>query len=240
MGKIKDERVGRGFSSNYCGDFEVIEYTKWNNVSVKFRDTGSVVTGLRWGHIVKGSVRDPLHRTVLGIGYIGLGKYKVRENGEMSKPYRVWMGMLVRCYSTCFHKNNPTYVGCTVCDEWHNYQTFCQWFYLNYKEGLVLDKDGIVAGNRVYSPSTCKFITATENSVLAQAKSYNITTPKGKVVEVYNLKAYCNEHRLTSSAMSQVALGRRSHHRGYTCKYAYETDEILAFPNDIELETKGE
>ena len=33
--------------------------------------------------------------------------------------YSRWKGMLVRCYSSNHKNKQPSYKGCTVCEEWH-------------------------------------------------------------------------------------------------------------------------
>jgi hypothetical protein len=100
--------------------------------------------------------------TVYGIGYIGKGKYKSKENGKNTHQYMTWREMIRRCYSEKYHERCPTYKGCSVAEEWHCFQNFAEWYDQNYYqiEGEVthLDKDIIVKGNRVYSPNTCVFV----------------------------------------------------------------------------------
>ena len=80
------------------------------------------------------------------------------KNAKLLKSYVKWNDMLRRCYSIKFHIMNPTYIGCTVCDEWKLYSNFKKWFDDNYIEGYELDKDIIIDGNKVYSPDKCCFI----------------------------------------------------------------------------------
>lgn len=51
------------------------------------------------------------------------------------------------------------------------------------------------------------------------AKNYTITTPKGEIIETYNLTKFCEEHNLDISNMSAVANGRRKHHKNYKISY---------------------
>ena len=71
--------------------------------------------------------------------------------------------MFDRCYYSGYQDNNPTYRGCTVAEEWHNFQNFAKWYEDNYIEGYQLDKDIKVEGNKVYGPDTCMFISKQEN-----------------------------------------------------------------------------
>ena len=42
------------------------------------------------------------------MGYLGEGKYKVSENGKLTKCYKVWRNMLERCYDKKYHEKRPT------------------------------------------------------------------------------------------------------------------------------------
>lgn len=74
--------------------------------------------------------------------------------------------MLRRCYDKEFQLKNKSYQGCTVCEEWHNFQNFAEWFYQNYFDGACLDKDLLCCGNKTYSPDKCCLITRSLNSFL--------------------------------------------------------------------------
>lgn len=96
--------------------------------------------------------------SVYGVGYIGEGEYNIREEGKALKVYILWKGMLERCYSKRYQSLYPTYIGCSVDEQWHNFQIFAQWFYDNYEEGFELDKDILIKGNKIYSSETCCFV----------------------------------------------------------------------------------
>ena len=76
-----------------------------------------------------------------------------------SCPYMsTWKSMLGRSYSTIIHSKNPTYRGCTVCDNWLTFSNFRKWMETQDWEGKSLDKDLLFEGNKVYSPETCVFV----------------------------------------------------------------------------------
>ena len=93
------------------------------------------------------------------------------KHGYYKHPlFWVWVSMVDRCYnpnSTNYHKYGAK--GVYVCDEWkHDAQTFIEWALNNgWKKGLYLDKDVLCCEQnisvKVYSPSTCKFLTQTES-----------------------------------------------------------------------------
>lgn len=217
-----DIRVGTIHSSNKWGDFEIVEYVSSIEVKIRFLDTNAV-TFCRAKHIRDGCVKDVYAPSVCGVGYLGEGVAKVRENKLKTKVYEVWTDMIKRCYNDTFTKKNPNYAGVTVCPEWHNFNTFSLWFNDNYKEGYHLDKDigsrGFV--DKVYSPTTCRFISQYDNSVEANAKSWTFVNPDGEVIDIYNLSVFCENNNLNRGCMRSVRDGKVLHHRGWTKPTSY-------------------
>lgn len=82
--------------------------------------------------------------------------------------YNSWCNMLRRCYCSTSN-NDPTYAGCTVCEEWKYFSNFKTWYDTNYIEGFHLDKDILVENNKVYSPDTCRYIPQYLNSLLTDS-----------------------------------------------------------------------
>ena len=81
--------------------------------------------------------------------------------------YAKWKSMLDRCYSDKHHKIAPTYKDCIVCNEWLTFSNFRKWM-MNQKWKIFnLDKDLLLEGNKVYSPSTCIFLHEKVNSFIS-------------------------------------------------------------------------
>lgn len=72
--------------------------------------------------------------------------------------------MIRRCYDAKYQERHPTYAGCTVSEDWHTFSRFREWMELQDFEGLQLDKDILIKGNKLYSPETCVFVTPMVNS----------------------------------------------------------------------------
>lgn len=108
-------------------------------------------------------------RPIYGVG-INDADYIIRPvvNGEkfVCPIFSKWEGILNRCYSESYQKRKPSYIGCTVCDEWLLFSNFKRWMESKSWEGLHLDKDLKVTGNKVYSPEMCIFVTQRVNSLL--------------------------------------------------------------------------
>lgn len=91
----------------------------------------------------------------------GIGITDIPEKiNNITQPYYTrWHCMLIRCYYIKEQETrNISYIGCSVCEEWHLLSTFKKWYDINYIDGYVLDKDILIDGNKVYSPETCCFI----------------------------------------------------------------------------------
>lgn len=85
--------------------------------------------------------------------------------------YERWVHMIRRCHSKLFLERNPTYEGCTVCDEWKYLSKFIEWVDNQpnkewYK--CELDKDFLINGNKVYSPETVVFISGDLNCFITE------------------------------------------------------------------------
>lgn len=93
---------------------------------------------------------------VYGIGIADLCTYD--DNKKILLSYTTWRNMMARCYSATYQKRWSTYIGCSVCDEWLLFSNFKKFYDLNYRENFHLDKDLLVDGNKIYSPSTCIFV----------------------------------------------------------------------------------
>jgi len=82
-----------------------------------------------------------------------------------------WKSMLKRCYYSKYQARKPTYIGCTVCEEWLTFSNFKSWMETQDFEGKQLDKDILVQGNKIYSPETCIFVTKTINLLFTKSDS---------------------------------------------------------------------
>lgn len=95
------------------------------------------------------------------IGYVD-GKQK-RKVVWFCPYYNTWKNMLERCYSAKKQESYPTYIGCTVSDEWLTFSNFKSWMERQDWEGKQIDKDILFEGNKVYSAETCVFVTKMVN-----------------------------------------------------------------------------
>lgn len=88
-------------------------------------------------------------------------------NGKQVKCpyYSRWYDMIRRCYSKT-HNRADVYSDCTVICDWLRFTNFKEWMLTQEWQGLYLDKDIRVIGNKEYGPNTCLFVEASVNSFL--------------------------------------------------------------------------
>lgn len=131
---------------------------------------------------------------------VGVNDYKgnTKYNHVHIQSYHTWGQMLKRCYSKEFLDKQPTYRGCSVCEEWWSFSNFKKWFDENYIEGYCLDKDILFKGNKIYSPETCCFVPNEINVLLCKNDSRRGKMPIGvyerKMVNGYKYVAYVNNN----------------------------------------------
>lgn len=184
----------KGISNNGCG-FEVVSKgAKKDYFVVKFDN--NYEAEYQRTHIKQGNITNPYKCSVEGVGYLGVGCYKVSVGGKHTKEYRVWKNMLYRSYNKEFQICNPTYAGCSVDKDWHNFQNFAAWYtsHKNYgKKDYQMDKDLKIIPNKVYSPDTCDIIPSQINSLLLNSVdrrgSYIVGVSFNKSAGRYN--SYC-------------------------------------------------
>jgi hypothetical protein len=174
-------RLGQTKYNNLGSLMVVDEYNNSQDVWVRFPQ-GHLVH-CTWQQFLNGSVKNVYDKSVFGVGYLGEGIYKSVENGVLTEQYKVWNAMLARCYSKSLQKKQPTYIGCTVVEEWRNFQNFAKWYDENYYEidgyRMNLDKDIIVKGNKVYSPETCVFVPQFINTLFIKGNAMRGNLPIG-------------------------------------------------------------
>ena len=120
-------------------------------------------------------------KLIFGVG-INDADYNVTQiiNGKtiFCPYYDKWREMIRRCYHSTFHEKHPTYIGCTVCEEWLTFSNFKSWMETQDWEDKELDKD-LLSNSNVYSPETCVFISPDINCFLTMATAIRGEYPIG-------------------------------------------------------------
>lgn len=188
----KSERLGERYITNEGYEVIIKNYRGCMDVDVIFES--GYILNTTYNSIKIGTISNPYHPTICNIGYFGVGRFKSKIKGVRNKQYQIWINMIKRCYSTKQIERNLTYKDVTVCEEWHNFQNFAEWYEENYNpeymEGWHLDKDILVKGNKVYSPETCTLVPKEINNLFKKYNIINKIYPTGVVYHSRDKKFY--------------------------------------------------
>jgi hypothetical protein len=157
--------VGLEIDTIRCGTLEIIDRQN-NDYLVRFKDTGFEKL-VKHRDLTCRKVKDPYAKVVVGVGFVGEGKYKPKVDGKMTSAYNTWWRILNRCYNI----NSGDYrfygmQGVSVDPEWHCFQNFAGWFYENSFDNYHVDKDLLSADSKIYSRDTCCFLPQEINKAL--------------------------------------------------------------------------
>lgn len=169
------DRTGEKNISLQGYEMEIIKCYSVINLTILFSD-GTIVTNKRYNHFLSGKIKNPNHKSVLGIGFLGEGEYNSKD-----RSYDHWKAMLHRCYNNEGKEKLKTYQDVIVCEEWHNFQNFARWYNENiWNENFtVLDKDILIRDNKTYSPDTCILVDKDINSLLLRRQNDRGSFPIG-------------------------------------------------------------
>ena len=206
MGRI--DRTGEEGVNNFGSKMIISKYNNARDIDVYFPEYNWIAKNKRYNEFKKGEISCVYERRTCGVGYIGLGEYSPCENGKKTKCYKVWHSMLTRCYDSKVKRNYPTYKGCIVCTEWHNFQAFAEWYNDNYYEipgeVMCLDKDILFKGNKTYSPETCIFVSNEINALFIKGNKDRGALPIG-----------VSYHKKGNVYISRCNFGNKLKHLGY-------------------------
>ena len=168
------------FPTYQSGDIKILDYIDANNVEIVFLKTNNTKR-VRMGNVLTGKIVDKeIHfqmTSVCGVGEIGCGEYAPNIH---KKIYKAWSSMIRRCYSKKVHELQPSYVNCTVCEQWLNFQNFAKWYESQvHSDNCQVDKDLLSYGNKVYSPETCCLLPEKLNKLIIKQKVGKNGLPTG-------------------------------------------------------------
>ncbi len=188
-------RVGEVFTIRDGYKAEIIKYEGVKSITVKLSD-GTIIENVSYGNLKIGSLINPNHRSVYGVGFMGQGVYTSQENNGLSKAYDRWHSLLRRSYWEGYHASDKSYKDVTVCEDWHNFQNFAKWFYENYNPEIMqdwqLDKDIICSECKIYSPETCCFVPSEINKFFCKSVNKSTNLPVGVNMNGTGFKAEVN------------------------------------------------
>lgn len=160
-------RIGETNTNKFGSKMKIIDMVNCNNITVEF--SNGYTTNAQYTQFSKGTLTSPYDKTICGVGYL-------ESFADIDTTiYNIWKKMIERCYCEKTIKKHPTYKDCSVCDEWHSYKSFKEWYNINYyeikNESMEIDKDILFKGNKIYSPETCVIVPSSINCLFTKADS---------------------------------------------------------------------
>lgn len=198
-GKMNKPKVGESFKTNQGCECIVVQYNSAFDVVVQFQDSQQHIKSVRTGDLRNGEVSNPFFPSVFGVGYFGIDSNSKEGYKAGTREYMFWKGAVERCYSRLSLKRSPTYKGCSVEVEWHNFQNFAEWcqHQIGFNEaGWQLDKDLLVGyglENKVYNQDTCVFVPQEVNTlfIIPSTKTDGLPTGVSYCKDRGNYQAGC-------------------------------------------------
>lgn len=203
---------------------------------IRFLDTGyeRVIEKVE---IKRGKIKDKLAKSVFGIGILGEVKMV-----DYKREYSVWSGMLERCYNPpsnsykCYGAK-----GVTVCERWFYFTNFLKdikhiegYDETLFQEGRIfLDKDikqlHKEIGSRVYSPETCMFVSAKENTENAsfehKKKKFFALSPENILSKEFGISEFARKQNLIKQGILSCLNGRTKTHKGW--RFSYKEEKLM-------------
>ena len=89
--------------------------------------------------------------------------------------YRRWVDLIRRVHTD----KNKFYNDCYISTNWLVFSNFHSWAKPRFRDGLCLDKDILVRGNKIYSEDTCAFVPLYVNNCILYPRNKKRGLPLG-------------------------------------------------------------
>lgn len=220
-------RLGEEKLNNQGCLMKIVEYNKCDDIVVEFQDKYKCRIRTRYSHFSDGGVINPYRPNVLGVGIVG-NKYPAKINGEHTKEYKTWRGVISRSYGQVEKRKRPKYKDVICCDEWLLYENFYEWLHsqenfnkwINSDKLWAIDKDILIKGNKVYSPETCCLVPLEVNALFLKSDAL-----RGK----YPIGVHFNKRRRKFCAQVNIKRGHQKFIGAYNtieeAFYAYKKEK---------------
>ena len=244
--------IGLTFKTNRGGFAKILKKTDGNFYLIEFIDKYKHQALVKLYSIRLGKIANPYAPTVKGMGYLGVGKYNVKEGGMQTVAYTRWKYIVTRSYGA-----NPT---TTMCDEWLNYQVFAKWFndiFITIPESVNTRLVGTLDINQVahYSPNTAHVVPVAVSSFLVaikDKKNVGISPSIGKHQTNYSVtvstdKGYCNMGTYVTKEEAQEVYNRcvekvisniADTHKAWLCENTYRQLSNWTYPIQSNIKDK--
>ena len=182
--------------------------------------------------------------------------YSNEDHQYYKRVYDLWRSMLLRT-TLPFWEKHPTYEGTTVSSDWLSFDTFYedikilpnyeQWKN-SYGERMMLDKDVLGNGKKLYSKETCCFLTHAESNrdVLSRhpemikrlivegskagkekGRKVKATNKKTKEERIFNSIKECSKELNIQSSHIWMCLSKEEKYKSHKSSKGWTFEEIF-------------
>ena len=88
MGR-KIDRTGEERLNKFGSKMIIKEYRNNMDIDVYFPEYDWIFKHTRYNDFKNGKIKCPYERRIFGVGYLGEGKYKAKENSKLKKYYNI-------------------------------------------------------------------------------------------------------------------------------------------------------
>ena len=135
---------------------------------------------------------------------------KCDAHGNCTNSYQIWQDMRKRCkIGGKLQEAQPTYIGCTMSEEFSNFYFFAEWCQTQIGYGLSkyqIDKDILFNGNKKYCKERCVFVPQALNKFAAPRNRSTNGCPQG--VHPYT-------HQKFNKFVAEIAIDGKGKSLGY-------------------------
>ena len=86
----KNYRTGEENINSFGSKMIVKEYRKAIDIDVYFPEYDWTFEHTAYKNFKNGNIKCPYEPRYYGKGYLGEGKYKIKENSKLKKEYKIW------------------------------------------------------------------------------------------------------------------------------------------------------
>lgn len=165
---------------------------------------------------------------------------------KASRACVIWRAMLQRCFAKKFKTKHPTYIDCSVCEDWLRFSNFNKWYESNYVVGFELDKDILFPRNKVYHPEYCLFVPRWLNAFVVEADALRGELPVGVRLHrrdgKYTAHVYINNRQVHLGTFKTAEEGHAAWKAAklefiYTKREELDSIDLRLFPSLVERYT---
>lgn len=181
---LKSVRLESEHVNNQGYVLKIVDYIDADHITIEFQDDYKAIVKTQWEAIKRGTVKNPYHPDLCGVGITG-NRHSTNTYTLEGRIYSKWKGMISRCFDAKTKEKHPAYKNVTCCKEWLIFDNFYDWVVSQENYNVLkdkewdIDKDILFKRNTVYSPEACCLVPRHINILFVRKESQRGDYPIG-------------------------------------------------------------